>query len=77
MKFVNIGFGNVIDASKVVAIVAPESAPIKRLITEGREKGNLIDASFGRKTKTVIAMESGHIVLSSLEPEEVEKRLKE
>ena len=76
MEFVNIGFGNVIEASKVVAIVAPDSAPIKRLIAEGREQGNLIDASFGRKTKSVIVMESGHIVLSSLEPDEVEKRLK-
>lgn len=75
MEFVNIGFGNVISAAKVVAVVSPESAPIKRLITDAREGGNLIDASFGRKTKSVIVMESGHIVLSSLEPQEVGERL--
>lgn len=75
MEFVNIGYGNIISASKVVAVVSPESAPIKRLITEARESGVLIDASFGRKTKSVIVMESGHTVLSSLEPVEVGERL--
>ncbi len=75
MNFVNIGFGNVISVSKVVAVVSPESAPIKRLITDAREDGILIDASFGRKTKSVIVMESGHIVLSSLEPETVGVKL--
>ena len=63
MKLVNIGFGNLINANRVIAMVSPESAPIKRIITEAREKGTLIDASFGRKTKTVLVMDSGHVIL--------------
>ena len=66
MKLVNIGFGNMISAQRVVAIVSPESAPVKRLGLEARERGMLIDASFGRKTRAVLVMDSGHVIWSSL-----------
>lgn len=75
MKLVNIGFGNMINANRVIAMVAPDSAPIKRIITEAREKGTLIDASFGRKTKTVLVMDSGHVILSGILPETVGARM--
>ncbi|MBR2042656.1 MAG: DUF370 domain-containing protein [Oscillospiraceae bacterium] len=75
MKLVNIGFGNLINANRVIAMVAPDSAPIKRIITEAREKGTLIDASFGRKTKTVLVMDSGHVILSGIQPETVGARM--
>ena len=74
-KFVNIGYGNIINASRVIAIVSPESAPIKRIIQEAKEKGAAIDATLGRKTRGVIIMDSGHIVLSSIMPETVGSRL--
>ena len=69
MKLINIGYGNMVSAGRVVAIVSPESAPIKRMIQDLREKGLLIDASFGRSTRAVILMDSGHGVLSALTPE--------
>ena len=75
MKLVNIGFGNLINANRVIAMVAPDSAPIKRIITEARDKGTLIDASFGRKTKTVFVMDSGHVILSGIQPETVGARM--
>jgi len=75
MKLINIGFGSMISAERLIAVVAPDSAPIKRLIQEARERGNLIDASFGRKTQSVLVMDSEHIVLSSLKPETVSARL--
>ena len=75
MKLVNIGFGNLINANRGIEMVTPESAPIKRIITEAREKGTLIDASFGRKTKTVLVMDSGHIILSGIQPETVGARM--
>ena len=75
MKLVNIGFGHLINANRVIAMVSPESAPIKRIITEAREKGTLIDASFGRKTKTVLVMDSGHVILSGIQPETVGARM--
>jgi len=74
MKLVNIGFGNMVSAQRVVAIVSPESAPVKRLGQEARERGVLIDASFGRKTKSVLVMDSGHVVWSSLPTEQVSTR---
>lgn len=77
MKLVNIGFGNLISAERVIAVVSPESAPIKRLTQEARERGNLIDASFGRKTKTVLVMDSDHVVLSALTPETIGSRFAE
>ncbi len=75
MKLVNIGFGNLISAERVLAVVSPESAPIKRMIQEARERGNLIDASFGRRTRCVLVLDSDHVVLSALEPVEIAQRL--
>ena len=69
MKLINIGFGSMIAAERVIAMIAPDSAPIKRLTQEARDRGDLVDASFGRKTQTVLIMDSGHVVLSSLTPE--------
>ena len=74
MELINIGFGNAVSARKVVAVVSPESAPIKRLCQEARDRGMLIDASFGRKTKSVLIMDSGHVVWSSLTPEVLGQR---
>lgn len=75
MKLVNIGFGNMIAEERIVAIVSPESAPIKRMIQDIREKGLLIDASFGRSTKSVVVVDSGNIVLSALAPEALAARM--
>ena len=75
MKLLNIGFGNVVSANRVVAIVSPESAPIKRIIQEARENNILIDATYGRKTRAVIIADSGHIILSAVQPETVAGRL--
>lgn len=74
MQLINVGFGNAVSANRVVAIVSPESAPIKRLGQEAKERGMLIDASFGRKTKAVLVMDSGHVVWSSLMPEQITAR---
>ena len=74
MKLVNIGFGNLVSADKVVAVVSPESAPIKRIVQEAKEKGVLIDATFGRRTKAVIIMDSDNVVLSAFLPETVAGR---
>ncbi|MGD1898351.1 MAG: DUF370 domain-containing protein [Phormidesmis sp.] len=74
MKLINIGFGNSISADKVVAIVSPESAPIKRIISEARDRGQLVDATYGRRTRAVMVTESGHILLSSIQPETVAHR---
>lgn len=69
MKLINIGFGSMVAANRVLAIVAPDSAPIKRVIQESRDRGMLIDASFGRKTKAVILMDTDHVILSAITPE--------
>ena len=74
MKLVNIGFGNMISAARLVAIVSPESAPIKRIIQDVRERGQLIDATFGRRTRSVLIMDSGHVILSAIQPETVAGR---
>lgn len=74
-KLVNIGFGNIVSAGRIIAIVSPESAPIKRVITEGRDRGTLIDATYGRRTRAVIFADSGHIILSAVQPETVKHRL--
>ena len=66
MKLINIGFGNMISADRMVAVISPESAPIKRMIQDVRERGLLVDASFGRSTRAVILMDSGHVILSAL-----------
>ncbi len=75
MKLVNIGFGNMISAGRLLAVVSPDSAPIKRLTQEVREQGLLIDASFGRRTRSVLVMDSGHVVLSALTPETLSARM--
>ncbi len=77
MKLISIGFGNLVSAERIVSIVSPESAPIKRLIQEVREKGLLIDASFGRSTKSVIFMDSGNVILSALPTETLAQRFDE
>lgn len=77
MKLIAIGFGNLVSAGRILAIVSPESAPIKRMIQEVRERGLLIDASFGRSTKSVITMDSGHVILSALPPETLAARCAE
>ncbi|MEG0181482.1 MAG: extracellular matrix/biofilm regulator RemA [Paraclostridium sp.] len=74
MNLINIGYGNVVMANKVVAIVSPESAPIRRLIQESKETGRLIDATYGRKTRAVIITDSQYIILSSVQPETVAHR---
>ncbi len=74
MKLINIGFGSLIAASRLLAVVTPESAPIKRLIQEARDRGMLIDASYGHKTKTVILMDTDHVILSALSPETISAR---
>ena len=74
MKLINIGFGNLVSDIRIVSIVLPESAPVKRLIQEAREKGMLIDATYGRKTKSVIVTDSEHIILSALPPETIVQR---
>jgi extracellular matrix regulatory protein A len=75
IKLINIGFGNIVSASRIIAIVSPESAPIKRVISEARERGMLIDATYGRRTRAVIAADSGHVILSAVQPETVKHRL--
>ena len=77
MKLINIGFGNLVSAERIVSILSPESAPIKRMIQDGRERGLLIDASFGRSTRSVIVADSGNIILSSLAPELLAQRAEE
>ena len=75
VRLVNIGFGNIVSAGRIIVIVSPDSAPAKRMIQEAREKGKLIDASHGRKTRGVIVVDSGHVVLSALQPETVAGRV--
>ena len=74
MKLINIGFGSMVAANRLLAIVAPDSAPIKRVIQEARDRGMLIDASFGRKTKAVLLMDTDHVILSALTPEIITAR---
>ncbi len=77
MKLINIGFGNLVAANRLVAVVSPESAPIKRIIQDVRERGDLIDATYGRRTRAVIIMDSGHVILSPLTPETLNARFRE
>lgn len=74
-KLINIGFGNIMMANRIIAIVSPESAPIKRLISDGRDKGIIIDATYGRRTRAVIVTDSDYIVLSSIQPETIAGRI--
>ncbi len=75
IQFLNIGYGNVVSANRIIAIISPESAPIKRIIQEAKEKGVLIDATYGRKTRCVIVMDNGSVVLSPNMPETIGGRL--
>lgn len=77
MKLVNIGFGNLVSAERLLTVVSPDSAPVKRLIQEAKERAMLIDASFGRKTRSVLVMDTDHVILSAIPPETVAKRLNE
>lgn len=77
MKLVNIGFGNMVSANRMVAIVSPESAPIKRIIGEAKEQGRLIDATHGRRTRAVIITDSDHIILTYLQAETLANRIAE
>ncbi|MCM1985379.1 extracellular matrix/biofilm regulator RemA [Lyngbya confervoides] len=74
IQLINIGFGNIVSGNRVISIVSPESAPIKRIITEARERGQLVDATYGRRTRAVIITDSGHVVLSAIQPETVANR---
>ena len=75
IRLINIGFGNIVSANRMIAIASPESAPIKRIIQEARQKGNLIDATYGRRTRAVIITDSDHVILSAVQPETVAHRL--
>ncbi len=75
IRFINIGFGNIVSANRMIAIVSPDSAPIKRIIQEARDGGRLIDATYGRRTRAVIIMDSEHVILSAVQPETVANRL--
>ncbi len=77
MKLVNIGFGNMVSANRMIAIISPESAPIKRIIQDARERGNLIDATHGRRTRAVIVTDSDHIILTYLQTETLANRIAE
>ena len=77
MKLISIGFGSTVCAERILVVIAPESAPIKRLIQEARERGMLIDASFGRKTKSVLLMDTDHVILASVSPEILSARMEE
>lgn len=75
IKLINIGFGNIVSANRIISVVSPESAPIKRLIQETREKGLLVDATYGRRTRAVIITDSEHIILTAVLPETIANRL--
>lgn len=75
MKLINIGFGNMVSANRIVAIVSPESAPIKRIIQVAKDGGSLVDATYGRRTRAVIITDSDHVILSAVQPETVANRL--
>ena len=74
-KLINIGFGNMVSANRIIAIVSPESAPIKRIVQVAKDEGMAVDATYGRRTRAVIIMDSGHVVLSAVQPETVAGRL--
>ena len=75
MKLINIGYGNMVSSERIVAVVSPEAAPIKRLVQEARDDGRAVDATYGRKTRAVMIMDSGHIILSSLITETLAARI--
>lgn len=75
MKFINIGHGNIVSSDRIIAIVSPDSAPIKRLIQESRDKGKLVDSTYGRRTRAVIITDSEYMILSSVQPETMANRI--
>jgi hypothetical protein len=75
MQLVNVGFGNIVSANRIVAIVSPESAPIKRMVQEAKDSKIAVDATWGRRTRAVVIMDSGHIILSAIQPETIAGRL--
>lgn len=75
MQLINIGFGNIVSANRIIAIVSPESAPIKRIIQEAKDNSMAVDATYGRRTRAVVIMDSGHVILSAVQPETVAGRL--
>ena len=77
MKLVNIGFGNMVSAQRLIAVVSPDSAPIKRIIQEARDRGMLVDATYGRRTRAVILMDTDHVILSAFSPETVAGRMED
>ena len=77
MRLINIGFGNLLAVERIVSIVSPDSAPIKRMIQDARDKGKLIDASYGRKSRAVIFTDSDHIILSAIQPDTISSRIAE
>ena len=75
MQLINIGFGNIVSANRIISIISPESAPIKRLVQEAKDSKMAVDATYGRRTRAVIIMDSGHVILSAVQPETVASRL--
>ena len=75
MKLLNVGFGNMVSAGRIVAVIAPDSAPVKRLVQEARDESHLIDATAGRRTRAVLMMDTGHVVLSAVQPETIAGRM--
>ena len=75
MQLINIGFGNIVSAERIISIVSPESAPIKRIVQEAKDSKTAIDATFGRRTRSVIIMDSGHVILSAVQPETIAGRV--
>ena len=75
MQLINIGFGNIVSAERIISIVSPESAPVKRIVQEAKDSKTAIDATFGRRTRSVIIMDSGHIILSAVQPETIAGRV--
>lgn len=77
MRLINIGFGNLVSAERLLTVVSPDSAPIKRIVQEAKERAMLIDASFGRKTRAVLVMDTDHVILSAITPEAIARRLQD
>lgn len=75
MKLINVGYGNMVAANHIIAVVSPDSAPIKRMVQDAKERGNAVDATFGRRTKAVIVTDSDHIILSAIQPKHIANRL--
>ena len=75
MKFINIGYGNMVAVERIVTLVSPDSAPIKRMVQESRTKGTLIDATYGRRSRSVLVTDSDHVILSPIQPETIANRL--